>query len=90
MRQAHGCNVRLQTLFEKLFKLPVLGVEQQVDAVSGQNVHLTDYASHQREKIMPQLARQAEPIELAFELFSDFVQTAARVTQAGTAEHQVR
>ncbi len=57
MHQAHGCHVQLQTLCEILSKLPVLGVEQQVDAVFGQNVHLTDYASHQREKIIPQPVR---------------------------------
>ena len=42
MHQAHGCRVQLQTLCEILSKLPVLGVEQQVDADFGQNVHLKD------------------------------------------------
>ena len=59
MRQAHGCHVQLQTLFEKLFKRPVLGVAQQFDAVFRLKIHLTDNASYQGGKIMPQPAHQA-------------------------------
>ena len=59
MRQAHGCHVQLQILFEKLFKRPVLGVEQQFDAVFRLKIHLTDYTFHQRKKIILQPAHQA-------------------------------
>ena len=89
MLQAHGCRVQLKTLFEKLSKLPVHGVGQLVDTIFGQYVHLINYASHQREERIPQPARQAELIKLVFELFSDFAQTAARVTGTGVGEHQV-
>ncbi len=83
MLQPHGCRVQLKTLFEKLFKLPVHGVDRLVATVFGPNVHMIDYASHQRQKIMPQPACQAELIEL----FLDFVLIAARVTETGIGEH---
>ena len=87
MLQPHGCRIQLKTLFEKLFKLPVHGVDRLVATVFGPNVHLIDYASHQRQKLMPQPACHAELIELVFELFLDFAQTAARVTETGIGEH---
>ena len=38
---------------------------------------------------MLQLARQAQLIELVFEPFSDFTQTAAAITRTGMGEHQM-
>ena len=87
MLQPHGCRVQSKTLFEKLFKLPVHGVDRLVATVFRPNVHLIDYVSRQRQKIMPHPACQAELIELVFELFLNFAKTAARVTETGIGEH---
>ncbi len=87
--QVHAFGVKLETAFEKLFKFSVQGAGQLFDRVIGQNFRLADDASHQREEIKPQPPRQAELVELVFELFSDFAQIVAAVTRTGVSEHQV-
>ena len=89
MLQSYGFGVKLETAFEKLFKFSIQGADQLFDRVIGQSFHLPDDASHQRQKIMPQPSRQAELIELVFEVFSDFEQIAAAVSRTGISEHQM-
>ena len=89
MLQSYGFGVKLETAFEKLFKFSIQGADQLFDRVIGQSFHPPDDASHQRQKIMPQPSRQAELIELVFEVFSDFEQIAAAVSRTGISEHQM-